>query len=935
MQSRIEKRIGFVALLLLVIAVLFPFLTAKADSETTASIYTVTVNIADGQSEYGSCKIEVTGGGTKVGDNTYTSGTEFKITATAKSGYVATSIVKATSTAQTETPNDSSVNPFEWIGSVTEDLTFTVNFQPKEYKLNYASKDGISLSFPSGVSRPTTYTYGTSITLPTLVDTAEYTFQGWSRTGNENDIIDGEFSLSPAISDNEITLYAIFKPKQFKVTRLDKDAISGGVIGSYEFWADYKSTVTADKNLLDGTTFKEYKGYTYTDATGNYSSGTVTSAETGIVIERKYTPNEYAVTFDANGGVGGTTSATVKFNRKLGTLAELPTRAGYAFGGYKTTSTGVIYVNEKGEGIKEWDEDNSDRAFTLTAIWVKNTYTVSLSEDLWNNLASAVLGGKTYDGTPLSFEFDTKITIVLTAKDGYKLVACDGKTLTHTATYSLDYTVPASNSAIGGKVLPICTAPTVKVDYANEKISVADGSQNTAYVLKHGTDEISFGSSDSVTITKYLGSTVQILPRGDGSATADGEWTTVTLASRPDAPVCDNDGDLEKPTADEKSVTFTIPDGDSDKYEFACTRRIDDRKVWQDSAVFQNLEAGTTYTFHIRIKATDSAPHGEECSVTVYTLNENYLKGKIEELRGNVESDDGQNVNELITIYVAKMESLKPSSDYQTELQELIDECLAKLVLARYKDREIAKIEADCQERTDKNLYSDEGLSTLNSLEQTAITAINDAATTTGVDNARKEYDAKVAEIPVRMDLTYLFVAIGSVIFLQVIVLIILLSRRSKYNDVIRYERGKLSYVSTLPVYLLASQFLPEKSALLALLMGAVALILQIVITVILFQTIAIAKKVKQTEGDKQDKGDKPNDSEKTDSDEKSEKADTPATAGNSAETLTEIPTDDRSETQTLQEEDWYDDSIGTMDDLGDDDAPELTALPDDSEENQ
>ena len=104
-----------------------------------------------------------------------------------------------------------------------------------------------------------------------------------------------------------------------------------------------------------------------------------------------------------------------------------------------------------------------------------------------------------------------------------------------------------------------------------------------------------------------------------------------------------------------------------------------------------------------------------------------------------------------------------------------------------------------------------------------------------------------MAEIPVRIDLTWMFATLGVVIFLQAVVLTVLVTRRVKYADQVKYARGKAIYGLALPVYALSAQFLPEKSALVALLLGVLALVLQIIIMVLIFRSVAILKKPKKT----------------------------------------------------------------------------------------
>ena len=181
------------------------------------------------------------------------------------------------------------------------------------------------------------------------------------------------------------------------------------------------------------------------------------------------------------------------------------------------------------------------------------------------------------------------------------------------------------------------------------------------------------------------------------------------------------------------------------------------------------------------------------------------------------------------------------------------------------------------------------------------------------MDTAVEKFNAEVAKIPVRIDLTWLFVTLGTVILLQAIALFILLRRHAKYADRVKYVRdGKTVYgLAPLPVLALTARFLPEKSALAALLMGVVALVLQIVLVVVIFRTAAIAKKSKThgTVGGTDSGATVGSDEKKPDGE--------PTTDAFAFEPQVSVFRDDDppsferdSSAEGLQEEDWYDENF-------------------------
>lgn len=862
MTSQIRKRIGLVVvLLLLMVAVLSVVVTVQAVEEDTSSAEDHTVTIRVDESEYpGSGTIVWYSGTPEVerqsGEKCAHNAT-IRVLAIPKTGYKLKKIVCVEDNRE-YTQNES------WTYEpVTKDVTFVVSFEPKKYQLVSITSEpaGVQYGFEVGktIQEGDTFEFGTDVTLPTpQIDT--YVFLKWIL----NDTIELTNNVLPLNVDypNGIRLTAVFEPKKYPVTVIDIDAGTEELIGSrILFEWPYNELVRVDGSMELPTTLPEREGYIYSRASDGRK---VKVSETENVFYRWFTPKNYKVNLD-NGNaaaVGGNTGLTVDFNRPFADLdsADLPTLAGYSFAGYfdKPNGAGKQYIGADGKAFVEngkvvkWDVASDGE--TLYAHWVPNAYTVDFDSALSENATITVRsGGNTYvyAGSPLEFRFGSQIEITVTVKDGYKLVSWNGDTLTHTRERTFSFTVPAENTTLSGVVLPVCAVPSFTVDFVNEILTAPGGIPAGDYVLRYGDTDYAFsGSGQAFSLSNYFGSTVRILCRGDGKTTADSEWLELVLPARPAKPVYGEGGVVEKPSVTESSVSFTVSDADGVIYEFAYALRSTDKLVWRDTGSFEGLKPGTTYTFYIRVKATETAPHGEEFQMTVYTLNENYLKGEIEKLRGNMQDGDGKNVSDLITIYVTKMEALSPSANYQEELQELVNECLAKLTLARYKDQVIAAIDARRDELLAGNLYNDDGKATLNRLREDAAAAINDAATTAGVDNARKDFDSKVAEIPVRIDLTWLFVALGTVIFLQIVVLAILLTRRAKYADRVKYARGKAIYGFAPLTALLTAQFLPEKPALIALLLGAIALVLQIVIMVLIFRTAAITKKTKPQNGD-------------------------------------------------------------------------------------
>lgn len=123
-------------------------------------------------------------------------------------------------------------------------------------------------------------------------------------------------------------------------------------------------------------------GYTFTgwntkqDGSGtSYAKGATYSANADVILYAQWSGKPYTVSFNVNGGSGGTGSVTATYGSPMPAIT-LPTRVGYAFNGYwtGTTTQSTQYYDANGNSLKNWDKANNTT--TLNALWIPNTYTV-------------------------------------------------------------------------------------------------------------------------------------------------------------------------------------------------------------------------------------------------------------------------------------------------------------------------------------------------------------------------------------------------------------------------------------------------------------------------------------------------------------------------------------------------------------------------------
>lgn len=115
---------------------------------------------------------------------------------------------------------------------------------------------------------------------------------------------------------------------------------------------------------------------------------------------------QYTITFYVNGGTFDTSANSV--TATLGcTLpsAPVPTRTGYTFGGFWTSTSGdgTQYFHASGKGARTWDRTSSTR---LNARWTANIYTVTFDAQGGNGGTASI--SATYDSAMPSITIPTR-----------------------------------------------------------------------------------------------------------------------------------------------------------------------------------------------------------------------------------------------------------------------------------------------------------------------------------------------------------------------------------------------------------------------------------------------------------------------------------------------------------------------------------------------
>ncbi|MDR0883024.1 MAG: InlB B-repeat-containing protein [Oscillospiraceae bacterium] len=131
------------------------------------------------------------------------------------------------------------------------------------------------------------------------------------------------------------------------------------------------SAKTLAKNSVLGTlpttskTGYSFKGW-YTAASGGTQINKDTKVTANVTYYAQWTPNQYTVAFNANGGTA-VASKSIAYNSAIGALPS-PTRTGYTFKGWYTAKTGGTKINKDTKVTKN---------ITYYAQWTAKKYTVT------------------------------------------------------------------------------------------------------------------------------------------------------------------------------------------------------------------------------------------------------------------------------------------------------------------------------------------------------------------------------------------------------------------------------------------------------------------------------------------------------------------------------------------------------------------------------
>ena len=359
-------------------------------------------------------------------------------------------------------------------------------------------------------SNYTSYVYGAGLTLPTPTRT-NYTFGGWY----ENSSCTGTkvTSISTTATGNK-TYYAKWTANTYTITYNKNN----GTIANESNYTSYTygTGLTLPTPTRTGYTFGGW--YENSNCTGTKVTSISTTATGNKTYYAKWTANTYTITYNKNDGTIANESNYTSYTYGAGLTLPTPTRTGYTFDGWYTTSS---FSGSKVTSISTTDYGNK----TYYAKWTAKTYRVTFDYQGATGGNSTATKNVTYNGTygtlptPTRTGYTFKGWFTQAGGQGSQIMDTTIVEITSAQTlyaYWKDETKPNTPVLQSGVTLPIgwtraqktipltlydgvgVTELWVSVDGGTyTKISVTSGSTSYSYTVKEGNHTYRFYAKDA------------------------------------------------------------------------------------------------------------------------------------------------------------------------------------------------------------------------------------------------------------------------------------------------------------------------------------------------------------------------------------------------------------------------------------------------------
>ncbi len=309
--------------------------------------------------------------------------------------------------------NSASSSPSRTLYAVWESSGYTVTFNGNGGTPGSSSLSGSTITLPGASRSSTTGSTQGSTSTYTYYTVTSYSFDGWYTSASGGTYKGG--SGSSFTPTGNTTLYAHWSSSTstyytyyFKVSY---DANGGSGAPST---TDGGTSSSSTKSVTLSSTIPTRSGYTFLGwstssgaISASYSPGSSYSFSYGTTtlyaVWQQNTTTYYAkLAYDANGGSGApsqqSTSGNYTSNPGSHTFtisSTTPTRSGYSFLGWSTSSTASSPSYYAGGSISVNYSTSSTAKVTLYAVWQQNTLSFTSA-----NGTDAIVTGNTFSYTP-------------------------------------------------------------------------------------------------------------------------------------------------------------------------------------------------------------------------------------------------------------------------------------------------------------------------------------------------------------------------------------------------------------------------------------------------------------------------------------------------------------------------------------------------------
>lgn len=257
-------------------------------------------------------------------------------------------------------------------GNSDSKITYTVSSGVK-YVIGFRAYGSTTTTGNVYISKNITATYGSVMPVSTIPTQTGYTFGGYytGQNGSGTKYYDADMNSvnNWSIADTT-TLYAKWTANTYTVI-LNKQSpeLSGTDSISVTYGEPMpEATAPSKKNYVFQGYFAEPEGGGTQYYDSDMNSVTNWDIAEGGTIYAYWIGESYSITFNKQGGSGGTTSITVHYGSEMPT-ATAPTRKNYVLVGYFDQPNGMgakYYDGPNMISVKEWDKESNT---TLYAYW--------------------------------------------------------------------------------------------------------------------------------------------------------------------------------------------------------------------------------------------------------------------------------------------------------------------------------------------------------------------------------------------------------------------------------------------------------------------------------------------------------------------------------------------------------------------------------------